>query len=110
MYPDEDNGDVLRRLEKNNFDFSIKHPVDFYAIYATEEEADIVAKLYVNDWNKGQKFKNIETRPNEEGGMELQLVPIMKVTHENISAFEAEFAKRTSKVTGYLDGWGIWNG
>lgn len=46
MYPQNVNGDVFRRLENDNFDFSIEHPVDFYAIYATEEEADLVARRH----------------------------------------------------------------
>jgi len=110
MYPDNDNGDVFRRLEEANFDFSQEYAVDFYAVYATEEEADIVARQFASDWNAGQKFKNIETRPVEEGGIELELVPVMKVTYENVAAFEKKLADRTSKVTGYLDGWGVLHG
>jgi len=110
MYPDDVNGDVFRRLEEDNFDFSIEYPVDFYAIYATEEEADLVARQYAKDWKGGQKFKNIETRPSDKGGMELELVPIMKVTYKNVLAFEKKLAERTSKVNGYLDGWGVLNG
>ena len=110
MYPDDVNGDVFRRLEEDNFDFSTEHPVDFYAIYATEEEADLVARQYATDWKNGQKFKNIETRPSDKGGMELELVPIMLVTYANIVAFENKLAERTSKVKGYLDGWGVLNG
>ncbi len=110
MYPDDVKGDVFRRLERNNFDFSIEHPVDFYAVYATKEEADLIARQYVQDWKSGQKFKNIETRPYDEGGMELELVPIMMVTYETIVAFEKTLAERTDKVNGYLDGWGVWNG
>ena len=110
MYPNDVNGDVLRRLEEDNFDFSIEHPVDFYAIYATEEEADLVARQYATDWKRGEKFKNIETRSSEKGGMELELVPIMIVTYENIVAFEKTLAERTAKVNGYLDGWGVLNG
>jgi len=110
MYPDDVNGDVFRRLEEDDFDFSIEHPVDFYAIYASEEEADLVARQYATDWKSGQKFKNIETRPSDKGGMELELVPIMMVTYDNIIAFENKLAERTSKVNGCLDGWGVLNG
>ncbi len=110
MYPDDVNGDVFRRLEEDSFDFSIKHAVDFYAIYATEEEADLIARQYAKDWKNGQQFKNIETRPSDKGGMELELVPIMMITYENIVAFENKLTERTSKVNGYLDGWGVLNG
>ena len=110
MYPDDDNGDVFRRLEDADFDFSQEYAVDFFAVYATEEEADVVARQFVSDWKSGQKFKNIETRPAEKGGMELELVPIMRVTYESITAFEKKLADRTSKVNGYLDGWGVLHG
>lgn len=110
MYPDDDNGDVFRRLEGADFDFSQEYAVDFYAVYATEEEADVVARQFATDWKSGQKFKSIETRPAEKGGMELELVPVMKVTYENITAFENKLADRTSKVNGYLDGWGVLHG
>ncbi len=110
MYPDDANGDVFRRLEEANFDFSKEYAVDFYAIYATEEEADIVARQYARDWKNGEKFKNIETKRSEKGGMELELVPLMKVTYENIVAFETKLAERTSKVDGYLDGCGVLQG
>ena len=109
-YPDDVNGDVFRRLEEDDFDFSLEYPVDFFAVYETELEADIVAKQYASDWKVGEKFKNIETRPGENGGMELELVPIMQVTYENISKFEAKLAERTAKVNGYLDGWGVLHG
>ena len=109
-YPNDANGDVFRRLEEDNFDFSLEYEIDFFAVYETEEEADIVAKQFVSDWKAGQKFKNIETRPAEAGGMELELVPIMTVTYENILAFEVKLAERTAKVNGYLDGWGVLHG
>ena len=110
MYPNDDNGDVFRRLEEDGFDFSLEYEVDFFAIYATEVEADIVAKQYAGDWKSGQKFKNIETRPSDKGGMELELVPIMKVTYANVIAFEKKLLERTEKVKGYLDGWGVLHG
>jgi hypothetical protein len=107
MYPNDINGDVFRKLEENDFDFSVEHPVDFYAIYASEEEADLVARQYATDWKNGKKFKNIETKPSDKGSIELELVPIMMVTYENIVNFENTLAERTSKVNGYLDGWGV---
>ena len=108
-YPDDVRGDVFRRLEADNFDFSVEHPVDFFAVYATNEEADLIARQYATDWKNGENFKNIETRPYDEGGMELELVKIMLVTYDNIKAFEEKLIQRTSKVDGYLDGWGAMN-
>lgn len=39
-YPDDLNGDVVRRMEKSGFNFSKEHIVDFHAVFATESEAD----------------------------------------------------------------------
>jgi len=109
MYPDDATGDVFRRLEADGFDFAVPHPVQFFAVYATEADADRVARQYASDWKRGQAFDNIETRPSDKGGMELELVPIMIVTYESVSAFERQLAERTAQVNGYLDGWGVWN-
>ena len=106
-FPDDANGDVLRRLQESNFDFSIPHSVDFYTVLSTEEEADFVAKEYANDHKNGDILDNIETNPYEEGGMELILAKKMLVTYENITKFEAKLQLRVSHHEGYLDGWGV---
>ncbi|WP_235956055.1 ribonuclease E inhibitor RraB [Grimontia sedimenti] len=69
-YPDDDIGDVFRRMEASKFDFSKEHIVDFYAVFATKEEADRIARMFVAD---ECRYVNIETRPYEEGGMELEI-------------------------------------
>ena len=109
-YPDDANGDVFRRLEESNFDFSKDHSVEFFAVFATEVEADKIARMYVEDHENNFTLKNIETRPYDKGGMVLELVALMKVTYDNIVNFENKFQKRVTTVEGYLDGWGIWQG
>lgn len=106
-YPDNVNGDVFRRMEESGFDFSVEHVVDFFAVFATETEADQVARMYLADHQAGDRFKNIETRPHDEGGVELTLSKQMLVTYEKITAFEQKMAERVSTVEGYLDGWGV---
>ncbi|MEX2287801.1 MAG: ribonuclease E inhibitor RraB [Planctomycetaceae bacterium] len=106
-FPDDTNGDIFRMMERDGFDFTSEHVVDFHAVFATEEEADRIAHLYVADHKAGEKFTNIETQPFEEGGMELTLSKRMLVTYEAVSAFEARLAERVSQVNGYLDGWGV---
>lgn len=106
-YPDDANGAVLRRMEEHGFDFASEHVVDFHAVFATEAEADRIARLYVADHKAGDTLTNIETKPFEKGGMELTLSKKMLVTYEAVSAFEAKLAERVSQVDGYLDGWGV---
>jgi hypothetical protein len=106
-YPDDANGDVFRRLEEHDFDFSVEHVVDFFAVFATEAEADQIARLYLADHQAGDKLVNIETKPSPEGGMELTLSKKMIVTYEEVSRFEQTLAERVARVDGYLDGWGV---
>lgn len=107
QFPNDVNGDVFRRMQSSGFDFSKPHDVEYFAVFRTEEEAVSVAKQYVADHKAGDKLKNIETKPAESGGMELQLVKTMLVTYENVTTFESNLADRVSKHDGYLDGWGV---
>jgi hypothetical protein len=106
-YPNNENGDVFRRMEAHNFDFSKKHVVDFHAVLSTEDAASQIGRMYLADHHSGDKFVNIETKPHQIGGMELLLSKEMLVTYDAISEFEKELAARVAKFEGYLDGWGV---
>ena len=106
-YPDDANDDVYRRMEQHNFDFDKEHVVDFHAVFATEKEADVVARMYVTDYKNGDNLTNIETKPYSNGGMELTVSKRMFVTYEAVTEFESELQNRVSLVKGYLDGWGV---
>jgi hypothetical protein len=106
-YPDDENGDVFRRMASHGFDFSKEHVVDFHAVMATEEEANKVARMFLADHNAGQKLENIETKPHEVGGMRLDLAKKMIVTYKSVTEFESLLAERVSQFEGYLDGWGV---
>ncbi|WP_039850638.1 ribonuclease E inhibitor RraB [Grimontia indica] len=103
-YPDDDIGDVFRRMEASKFDFSKEHIVDFYAVFATEDGADRVARMFVAD---ECRYTNIETRPYDEGGMELEISKKMLVTYDSICELQELLAERVGMVRGYLDGWGV---
>lgn len=106
-YPDDENGDVFRRMDRHGFDFSKEHVVDFHAVMATEEEADKVARMFLADHKSGQKLEKIETKAHEIGGMRLNLAKKMFVTYESVAEFESLLAERVSQFEGYLDGWGV---
>lgn len=106
-YPDDEIGIVLSRLDEQGFDFSVHHPVEFFVVLTTEEDAERIGEMYVDDHNSGDEMDNIETRPHESGGMELELVKVMQITHENISGFQETLRQRVSQVDGFLDGWGL---
>jgi hypothetical protein len=106
-YPDDATGEALRRMHAQHFDFSKPYPVDFYAVFRTEADADEVAQQYVADHQAGNRLLNVETRPAEPGGMELKVVKHMLVTHAGIAQFEQTLATRIAPYEAYLDGWGV---
>jgi len=106
-YPGDATGDVFRRMQESAFDFAIPHDVDFYALFPTEEAADVVAHQYLEDHKAGAPLLEIETRPSDQGGMELKLVINMFVTYENVTRIEAELTRRAAGAGGHSDGWGV---
>jgi hypothetical protein len=94
-------------MEESGFDFEKEHVVDLHAVFATEKEADQIARLYVADNKAGDKLTNIETKPYPQGGMELTLSKKMFVTYEAVTAYESKLGQWVSLVDGYLDGWGV---
>lgn len=106
-FPNDENGDVLRRMQAHGFPFSKPHDVEFFAIFPSKETAYAVARLYVADDKAGDTLVTIRTQRAERGGMELKLVKSMLVTHENVTRFESRLAERVAEHDGHLDGWGV---
>lgn len=106
-YPQDENGDVLRRLEADDFDFTTPHDVEFFAIFPTEAAAAAVARQYLADHEAGDHLANVETTPTEDGEVELMLVKPMLVTYQNVTDFENTLAERVEAQGGYMDGWGV---
>lgn len=102
-YPDHENGDILRSMAENGFDFSKAHSVGFFAVLSTEEQTNIIASQYLTENKSSDKLDNIETRPFDGGGMGLIIAKSMLV---NYVKFENKLQKRVSEHDGCLDGWG----
>lgn len=105
-FPDDENGDVFRRMEASCFNFSIPHNVDFFAVLPNMEEADAVAKQFIAGHDAGEPIVSVETCPGEKGA-ELTIVKAMLVTYENVTQFEKLLARRVARHDGYVDGWGV---
>ena len=107
QFPNDQNGDVFRRMHASGFDFSKPHNVEFFAVFRTEEDADRVAREFVADHRAGDTLVAVDTSPHEVGGMALKIVKSMLVTHRDVTAFEALLAQRAGKYDSYVDGWGV---
>lgn len=107
-FPDDVNGDVFRRMVASGFDFSVPHPVEFFAVFADGEAANRVARRYIGEHEAGEDtLAGVRTTPLESGETELFIARPMLVTHAAVTAYETRLGERVAQEGGRLDGWGV---
>jgi hypothetical protein len=107
QFPDDENGNVLRRMTASGFDFGPPHDVDFYAVFSARADALLVARQLVEADAEESAFGGVSTSGAPEGATELKVVRKMLVTHEGITAFERRLGDLCAAHGGRLDGWGV---
>ena len=103
VHPNDDNGDVLRRLEADGDDLSRPRDVDFNVVFPDEARAMDFARRFRRDgYSATVRFANVrETHP-----WEVLVVKNMIPTHIGITGFERELQDVADALGGYNDGWG----
>ena len=107
QFPDDENGDVLRRMAASGFDFGPPHDVDFYAVFPARADAMLVARQLIEADAREMALAGVSTNGAPEGGTELKVVRNMLVTHEGVTAFERRLGDLCAAYSGRLDGWGV---
>jgi hypothetical protein len=100
-FPDDGNGDVLRRMQRSGMDFSRSYDVDFEHLFPTESGAKAMASSVSR---MGYKAK----LSHHEKGWDCQVVVHLKPTYEEITATEESLGKMAVEHGGKSDGWGVW--
>jgi hypothetical protein len=99
--PNDENGDVLRRMIKNGDDLSQPRMMDFCYIFPERRQALAFAEI-VDD-----KDLNVCISYNKERDMWDAIVKrYMIPTHTDITTFELSLATHAELVGGEADGWG----
>lgn len=102
-FPDDENGDVLWRMQEHGDNLSARREVDFSVIFQTEEVAlEFAVHLLRND----QKVSFSAYDENEEMPWQVHAHPVMEPTHENITGYESQLGEDAAKFGGRNDGWG----
>lgn len=114
-FPNDETGQILKEMADAGFDFEPEYVVDFFALFHKEEDADTVAKLFMQRIENDEPFVKVETRNYDHGGaaadaIELQVSKVMKVEYQAIADFELEYKRIAEKHKGYSDGWGVFMG
>ena len=106
-FPDDENGDVLRRMAASGFDFGRVHEIDFYALFAKQADAALVARQLIEADRSEHSLAAVSTDAGRNGSTELKVVRTMRATHDGISAFERRLGELCAAHGGELDGWGV---
>ena len=102
-FPNDDNGDVLRRMEENGDDLTRPRDIEFTVVFLTQEFADAFADHFRR---LGHRVSVEETNSVPELPWDVVVVKHMVPSHNEISEFEDTLSTFASPLGGRNDGWG----
>lgn len=102
-YPDDGNGAVLRRMQRNGDDLTLPRNIDFAAVFPSED----AAQQFANHFRAlGYETSVDLTRTDEEFPWDVVVVKHMVPTHDAIGSFEDSLQDVANTFGGRNDGWG----
>jgi|SRR5665213_3623297 len=106
-YPDDDNGDVLRRIEAGGNDLNLSRAVDFTVVFPNENSAEQFATHF-----RGLGYTvSVEFSETAEGfPWDVVVVKHMALSHKAIGDFEDLLQSVADANGGQNDGWGCVSG
>jgi hypothetical protein len=106
IYPDDDNGDVLRRLEEQGDDLTRARNIDFSVVFAIESAAERFAEHF-----RAQGFTASVyfAEAMKEFPWNVSVVKSMTPSHRGIGEFETYLQEVADTLGGHNDGWGCFS-
>ena len=107
-WPNDVDGDVFRRLDSLNFDFSATHSIDFNIDFdewpAPDEAIDLLINLYPN-----LEIVEPDEEDIEEGNyLGYILITLRaKLTYELVVNMQTELSNLVEKYNGICNSWGV---
>ena len=105
-YPNDDNGDVLRRMEEQGDDLTRARDIDFSVIFEVESAAERFAEHFRTQ-GFGSSVYFAETM--KESPWNVNVVRHMTPSHQEIGDFETTLQKFANTLGGRNDGWGCFS-
>jgi hypothetical protein len=103
IHPNDDNGDVLRRMEADGDSLTRPRDIDFNVVFREEEAADRFAEQF-RAHGYTVSVERAGTRP--EFPWDVLVVKYMTPSHRDISDFETSLQEVADTLGGHNDGWG----
>lgn len=103
VHPNDDNGDVLRRLEADGDDLSRPRDIDFNVVFPDEMRAqEFAEQIRERGYKATITLENVvETHP-----WGVRVVRNMVAAHSEITEFEQDLQGLADVLGGRNDGWG----
>src|ERR1700761_2110767 len=105
-FPEDENGDVLRRMERNGDDLSIPRDINFSVVFASREKAESFAALI---HQRGLKISVENSNCVQEAPWDVTVTKHMQPTYKAIKDFEEELDHISTSLGGRNDGWGCFS-
>ena len=102
-FPDDENGDVLRRMQSNGDDLSKPRDIEFTVVLPTFEAADRFMRSFRN---QALVVEAEESGCVAELPWDVRITKHMLPEHADITAFENELEAVVTPLGGRNDGWG----
>lgn len=108
-YPDDENGDALRRMHEAGMDLLQVHNIDFWHLFLRKCDAEAMAlrcREIGTSADVEENDANVE-ESGEVGGWDVRCVVSMVPTHEAITETEFRLGRIAEECGGKADGWGV---
>jgi hypothetical protein len=105
-FPDDENGDVLRRLQKDGDDLAKLREVNFTVVFATEKPAQEFGEHFVR---RGYKISIEKSNCVPDMPWDVVVTRHMAPSHSGITQFEEELQEIAEGLGGRNDGWGCFS-
>ena len=102
-FPNDENGDVLRLLQSNGFDFSSEHVFEYEHIFKEKEFAQKFAEE-IEKQNMKAEIRFYQEMSAWNVKVKVKHIP----THAEITNTENKLETVAKKFDGKKDGWGVW--
>ena len=103
LWPDDVNGDVLRRMSEQGDDLTRPRNIDFTVVFADESSAQQFAKHFRA---LGHEVSVEKAETDKEFPWDVVVVQHMIPSHDGISSFEDLLQTVASRWGGHNCGWG----
>lgn len=102
-FPDDENGDVLRRMRASGDDLAGARDIEFTVVFSTREAVQEFGDYF---HSLGYRISAEESGCVEGLPWDVVVVNHMLPTHSGITEFERELQKIAEPLGGRNDGWG----